>query len=181
MVDILTSSNANERDTPERQIKEKYNQLLAELQQMRINTIGSTYVDPDGNVKVTQTPGLAALQSRIVEKEKDLADVLDRASQINKILDDWKVGSISGLQEKREELNNTIQTGPIRCWEEFRLTRGEGKYDNSNRTGWLASDIVKVESYKTFEDTERSIIEHAKTALEPVNEALHRLEVLTQQ
>lgn len=162
---------------PERQIAKKYAALNDELGKLRLNTIGSTYVDGKGNLKVNQTPGLTALQARISEKEQALEKLISIAGQVGTILDEYGVGSIEELRAKSEEHHNTIQSGPVRCWDQFRLHRelppGHGGYPHL-----LPSDLAKVESYKAFEDEERAKMEAAKAALEPINAALQKLSSL---
>lgn len=164
-------------NAPELRIAKQYAALNDELGKLRLNTIGSTYVDGKGNLKVNQTPGLTALQSRIAQKEQALEKLVSIAGQWGEILEQNGAGSIFELQENRGKHVSIIQSGLARAWEEFRLTRerppGHGGYPEL-----LPSDLAKIESYKAFEDGERAKMEQAKAALEPIDAALQKLSSL---
>lgn len=162
---------------PELRLARRYNALSDELGQLRLNTIGSTYIDKSGAVKVNQSPGLTALQRRISEKEQALEKLVSIASQLGDILEQAGAGSIHELHSRREEHTSTIQSAPVLAWEQFRLAH-ELPSPNGGHPDLLPSDLVRVESYKVFEDAERAKMDAAKASLEPINEAITRVSSL---
>ncbi len=158
----------------ESRIARKVTALKEELVKLRKDTIGSTYIDGKGNVKVAQTPELELIQGRISKKEQALEKLVGIVGQIGAVLEQAGAGSINELRGRREEHANTLQSGPVRAWDQFRLHRelppGHGGYPEL-----LPSDLAKVESYKVFEDGERAKMEAAKAALEPINAAIEKL------
>jgi len=162
---------------PELKIAKRYAALNDELAKLRLNTIASTYVDGKGNLKVNQTPSLTALQARIAEKEQALEKLVQLASQIDETLQANGVESIRDLGSQREAHANTIQSGPVRAWDEFRLTR-ERPPGNGGYPHLLPSDLARVESYAAFEAGIRADMDAAKAALEPIEANLKRLNAL---
>lgn len=162
---------------PELRLARRYNALSDELGQLKMNTIGSTYIDKSGALKVNQTSGLTALQARIAAKELVLEKLVSIATEIGAALEKAGAGSIHELHSRREEHANTLQSGPVRVWDQFRLHH-ERPPDSDGYPHLLPSDLVKIESYKSFEDQERAKMEAAKAALEPINEAITRVSSL---
>ena len=178
MVDILSSACNGSKGLPpaiacgrEQGIAQKYAAINDELGKLRLSTIGSTYIDATGTLKVNQTPGLTALQSRIAEKEKVLNRLVEIINQINKILEESNVETILELSELQKSHLNEISSAPIRAWEAFRLHRelpaGHGGYPHL-----LPSDLCQVESYKAIEDAERAKFDAANIAVVPISAAL---------
>lgn len=174
--------NRKIENSSELQIAKKYSDLSDEIGKLRLNTIASTHVDKSGNLKVTQTPGLTALQARIAEKEQALEKLIQIANKINRLLEDNDVSSIVDLHEKRKELASIIESRPFRAWDLFKLTRGEGKTKPGEvRVYWLPSDIAQVPEYKVEEDRIRSELAAAKAAIEPIQKDLASLDALVSE
>jgi len=167
-------------NSPELRLTEKQMAIGEELVALRNQTIKFTHVATDGKMVVDRTPAFEALQAQIVEKEQAIEKLEKIAEQITKILQQAGAGTVHELGERREAYSNTINSGPFRAWDEFRLHR-ERPIGQGGHPHLLPSDLVKVESYKAIEDTIRADMDQAKAALKPIEAAREKITSLVSE
>lgn len=156
-------------------IRSKVDEVEAALRRARASTMGYSHVDKDGKVVVdTSDPEYIALQARITAMEAAISTVSGLAASVQAELSAQGVATIDALKELRERHTNTIQSGPVRAWDAFRLHR-ERPPEHGGYPHLLPSDLCKVETYKDFEDAIRSEMEAAETAVAPLTASLESI------
>jgi hypothetical protein len=159
-----------------------YATRVDELQKLRILTMGSATVDKGGAIKLTPTPGLAALEQKIEGEQQKLERLVANAAKIGSILDGAGAESCAILSERKATFESTVQSNPQRAFDFFLQTRGKGAAELKKlRVHWLPSDICKEPEYAAAEARWRSEMEDAKIALEPVNAALGEISRLASE
>lgn len=187
MIDILSkfSGYVGSKGLPreienarELRLARKYHELDEHIGKLRGETMKYTFIDPKtGGVKTNDDHRLADLQSQIQAEETRLQRLRVIANEIGTILDEHHVGSVHELHGQREEHESTIQSGPVRAWKQFRIAH-ELPITSGGHPDLLPSALATVESYKAFEDAEKAKMAAAKTALEPIDEAITRVSSL---
>lgn len=165
---------------PEFQIATKYQELDEDIQSMRTQTMRFTRVNSKGVVISVPDKRLDALLAKIAGQSQRLEALQALISQYNAALDGHDVRSTADLREIQQQHANTIQSGPIRAWDIFRMKR-DLSIERGQHKGALPSDLALLPDYQAEESAIRAQIETATAAKALVDASLVGLKALADQ